>query len=480
MGMKRIAIIGAGPAGLTAAYKLSKEIDSKIACIDVYESGPHVGGLSKSIKLWNQTVDIGPHRFFSNDTRVNQLWLEVVKDQYDMVNRLTRIYYKNKFYHYPLKALNALKNLGPLEAFRCIFSYLGQKFRRKSSVDSFEEWVSRQFGKRLFRHFFKAYTEKLWGITCSELDVDFAAQRIKKLSLAAAIINSLNLGNKKKHKTLVDEFAYSKKGTGWVYEEMASMAESNGAKICLSTEVQRVIVSQGKVSGIELLDGTIVNYDVVISTMPLSVMAIQIENLPQRITENIKKLRYRNTIMVYLNVLSDKLFPDQWIYVHDARLQTGRICNFRNWLPGLYMGEKSSILAMEYWCFEEDDLWMSDDVALIDLAMNEIRTTGLIGESEILNGHVERIGRSYPVYFKGYKEILEPVQEFLDTISGLIPIGRYGSYKYNNQDHSILMGILAAENVLGTAVNNLWEINTDYDNYQEQSLITKTGLITSK
>lgn len=474
--MKKVAIIGAGPAGLTAAYTLSKSLGIKIEKLCVYEAASVAGGLSKSLSLWNQKVDLGPHRFFSHDTRVNQFWLEIVNDQYEMVSRLTRIYYKNRFYHYPLKAFNALSNLGYIEAIRCIFSYLGQKFVKKSHVDSFESWVSRQFGKRLFRHFFKAYTEKLWGISCADLDVDFAAQRIKKLSLAAAIINSLSFGNKKKHKTLVDEFAYPFNGTGWVYEEMARMTESNGAKVAFNTEVKRVIVKNGAVSGLELADGSLEEFDIIISTMPLSLMALQLENVPSEIVANIQKLRYRNTIMVYLNVNSENLFPDQWIYVHDSSLKTGRICNFRNWVPGLYNQQPTSILAMEFWCFDNDDLWSESDDTLIELASKEIGITGLLGNAAILDGHIERISGSYPVYFKGYKSILKPIESYLDEISGLIPIGRYGAYKYNNQDHSILMGLLAAENILQMKGNNLWKINTDYESYQEQSLITKTGL----
>ncbi|GIV43749.1 MAG: hypothetical protein KatS3mg035_0872 [Bacteroidia bacterium] len=473
-----IIVIGAGPAGLTAAYQLSKHIGNKIQSIKLFEASDRVGGMSTSFHLWNQIVDLGPHRFFSNDKKVNQFWLEIVGNEYDMVHRLTRIYYNGKFFYYPLKAFNALFNLGIVEASQCIMSYLPNKLGLvQNNTNTFEGWVTQRFGKRLFDIFFKTYTEKLWGIPCSELDADFAAQRIKKLSLSEAILNAFRIIDNKKHKTLVDEFAYPLYGTGSVYEKMKNRYLNNGGQLFLKTPVKKVIIQNSQAKGIQLQNGEIHTADIVISSMPLSIMVEQLDNLPHDIYSHVQQLRYRNTILVYLNIPSENIFPDQWIYVHDNRVQTGRITNFRNWLPSLYGEEKSSILTLEYWCYDYDTIWNQEDNELIHLAKQELYLTGLVNRSiPIQEGKVIRLKNSYPVYFRNYKQVLEPIQEYLKTIPNLYPIGRYGSYKYNNQDHSILMGLLTTENILENSNHDLWSVNTDYENYQEKAIITKTGL----
>ena len=265
----KIAIIGAGPAGITAAYQLAK----KNIQVDVFEAGDDVGGMAKTIKLWNQKVDLGPHRFFSSDPRVNEVWLELVGDNYDMVNRLTRIFYKNKFFYYPLKPLNALMQLGIFEAVNCVFSFAKQSLTPKTKAancegESFEDWVVKKFGRRLFEIFFKTYSEKLWGISCSELDADFAAQRIKKLSLFEALKAAFKGNRDNKHKTLVDTFAYPHGGSGVVYERMADFVRLKGGNIFLKTPVKRVCTENNEVNGVELLDGKFIEYDEVISTSP--------------------------------------------------------------------------------------------------------------------------------------------------------------------------------------------------------------------
>jgi len=475
----KVVVIGAGPAGLTAAYQLAKHIGKGVEKVDVYEANSYVGGMSTSLQLWNQRVDLGPHRFFSNDETVNKLWLEVVGNEYDMVKRLTRIYYNKKFFYYPLKPFNALKNLGTWEAIRCVASYIPQKVGlNKQNPNTFEGWVTQKFGKRLFNIFFKTYTEKLWGIPCDALDADFATQRIKKLSLSEAILSAINLIDNKKHKTLVDEFAYPKYGSGYVYEQMRKKCESMGVKIHLKTPVYSIKTENNAVKGVVLQNSAFVPADVVVSSMPLSVLVSHIPDLPITLKEKVAQLKYRNTILVYLNVNSDNLFPDQWIYVHDNQLKTGRITNFRNWLPELYGKEKTSVLCMEYWCYDEDDVWNLSEQELGQLASKELYQTGLVPQNiAVSESKVIKLHRSYPVYFKNYKEVLEPVQEYVSRIANLCAIGRYGAYKYNNQDHSILMGIKAAENVLGISNHNLWEVNTDYDTYQEKTIITKTGLV---
>jgi len=468
----KVAVIGAGPAGMTAAYELAKGG----AAVDLYEAAPSVGGLSRTIELWGQLVDLGPHRFFSSDARINRLWLEVVGRDYQMVDRLTRIFYKQKFFHYPLKAFDVLPKLGLVEIARCGMSYVRETLKPTATGASFEDWVVRAFGRRLFQIFFETYSEKLWGISCRDLDADFAAQRIKKLSFYEAVKNAFLGDGKHRHKTLVDRFAYPLQGTGMVYERMAAFLKARGQNVFLDTPVRRVVVQNGRVQGIELEEGRFVEYSAVISTMPLTLLVKTLPDVPAGVRAAVDQLRFRNTILVYLHVDGDALFPDNWLYVHSPDLKTGRITNFRNWVPSLNRGRNTTILALEYWCYGEDEIWTWDDKDLAGLASRELRQTGLIGNRAVLDGFVHRVNRCYPVYSIGYKQNLAPIQNYLAGVQGLAVIGRYGSFKYNNQDHSILMGLLAADNVLNGAEHDLWSINTDYEAYQESATITESGL----
>jgi protoporphyrinogen oxidase len=469
----RVGIIGGGPAGITAAYQLAKAG----AAVDVYEAGPDVGGLSRTIDLWGQKVDLGPHRFFSNDPRVNQVWLEVVGSDYRLIDRLTRIYYQTRFFHYPLKPANALWNMGVVTATACLASYARERLKPSYAADqneTFESWVVGRFGRKLFNMFFKSYSEKLWGIPCDQLDADFAAQRIKKFSLGEAIKSALGLGAAG-HKTLVDRFAYPTGGTGMVYERMAAAVEKAGGHVHRNAPVQRIVHFERRVKALELADGHVESFDHVISTMPLTLLVRGLGDLPAEVKAAVDRLRFRNTVLVYLHVDACDLFKDQWLYVHSPELGMGRVTNFRNWVPELYGPAKTSILALEYWCYDEDPLWQESDEVLIERASREIRATGLVKSAPILAGHVHKIRRCYPVYSRGYRKNLDPVIAHLRQYPNLQAIGRYGAFKYNNQDHSILMGVLAAENILEGTNHDLWAVNTDSD-YQEAAAIKKTGL----
>lgn len=469
---KRVAVIGAGPAGIAAAYSLAK---AGVA-VDVFEAGPSVGGLARTLELWNQKVDLGPHRFFSSDNRVNRLWLEVVGADYQMVDRLTRIYYENKFFHYPVRPFDALFKLGLAESTACLLSYVQCRISPPRRTESFEDWVVSRFGRRLFEIFFKTYSERLWGIPCHELDADFAVQRIKKLSLSEAIKHALFGARRNKHRTLLEQFAYPLGGTGMVYERMASYVNCHGGRVCLRSPVERVITQNGELAGIQFPNGERAQYDYVVSTMPITLLLASLPEVPGRVRPAAQTLGFRNTILVYLNVHSDHLFQDQWLYVHARELTMGRITNFRNWVPQLYGKERSTILALEYWCDDTDPIWVEDSDRLIALASSEVRSTRLTQNAHISGGYVHRIHRCYPVYRRGYKDNLRLVEQYLSSIKRLFVIGRYGSFKYNNQDHSLLMGILAAENIVTGARHDLWGVNTDYE-YQESSLITKAGLV---
>jgi len=464
----KVVIIGTGPAGLSCAYALVK----KGVAVELYESSPFVGGMSRSFDLWEQRVDMGPHRFYSKEKHVNQFFNELVKEEFTIVNRLTRIHYRNRFFQYPLKLGNVFRNLGPLTIAHILWDYLKQKIKPNKNPVTFEDWVTNRFGKKLFETFFKSYSEKLWGIPCSKIDANWAAQRIKTLSLFGAIKHAI-LDNKDKHKTLVDEFVYPNGGTGALYEKCADFIRTNGGTIHLNTAVKSVFVDEaGKIAkGVVLVNGTTIEADHVISTMPLTQLIKGFEGVPAHVATAAGQLYFRNTILVYLEVKSTDLFADNWIYVHSSEVRHGRITNFRNWSPSLYKDAKSSILCVEFWAFEENEIWNMKDEVISALAIKEIRSLSIFPEEiPIERTHVLRIPKSYPVYEIGYQEHLDILENYLSEFSNITPIGRYGAFKYNNQDHSILMGILAAENITDGSKINLWDINTDTE-YQEEGSI---------
>ncbi len=463
---KKVIVIGAGPAGLAAAYELAK----KGISVEVFEASEFVGGMARSFTLFGQRVDCGPHRFFSNQKLINQFFRELVKKDFALVNRLTRIYYKGKFFNYPLKLFNVFSNLSVIDMFTILYYYIYQKLFPIKDPKSFEEWVTSRFGKRLFDIFFKTYSEKLWGIPCSQIDADWAAQRIKTLTLYEAVKNAIVGDKDKKHKTLVDQFAYPNTGTGLIYERAAEYVNQNGGKVHLKRPIKKVLVENNRVTGVLLADGEEKKCDFVVSTMPITHLVKGL-NAPPKVIEASEKLRFRNTILVYLDVNSTGLFEDNWIYVHSPDVLHGRITNFRNWCPTLYGDKQTTILCMEFWAFETDDIWKADEKYLSDLAIKELKTINLLPpDTQILNSYVLRIPKCYPVYETGYRQHIDTVSAYLDTIENLIPIGRYGSFKYNNQDHSILMGILTARKIADNETVNLWAINTDTE-YQEEGKI---------
>jgi len=460
---KKIAIIGAGPAGLTAAYHLSnKEFE-----VDIYESKNFVGGMSASLELWGSKVDLGPHRFFSSDPRVNKFWLEIIENEYLMINRKTRIYYKNKFFNYPLRPFNAFIKLGFIESIKCLLSYLKTFFIKKKEIKSFEDWTSLKFGKKLYEIFFKSYSEKLWGISCKQLSADFAVQRIKKFSLGEAIKNIFI--NKNNHKTLVDEFAYPNGGTGYFYEKLSKKISDKGGNINLNTKIDTIQIDKNSIT-LEI-NKINKNYDYLISSMPITDLVNKLK--PDSTTKNaIQNLKFRNTLLVYVKIKSDKIFDDQWIYINSDDIKSGRISNFNNWKQKNKSGY--TILCFEYWFNDEDYIWNNNN-KILDITKSDIKKLNILDINHVQDFKVIPIKKCYPVYDYEYKSNLEIVIKFLKNFKNIIPIGRYGSFKYNNQDHSILMGILASKKISKDRDINLWEINTDYE-FQEKAIITETGL----
>lgn len=469
---ERVAVIGAGPAGLAAAYTLGRHG----VPADVFEAGPAAGGMSRTLALWDQRVDLGPHRFFSANLQVNRLWLDVVGLDYRMVERRTRIFYNGRFFEYPLRLADSLAKLGLAESARCLLSYFRQAWRREAPAGNFEEWVRSRFGQRLYEIFFRGYSEKVWGIRCDNLDADFASQRIRKLSLYEAARNALARGRGNRHATLVDRFAYPLGGTGSVYEKMAQAIGAQEGAVHLGTPVRRVVPRADGRLDLELETGARRAYRHVVSTMPLTRLVRALPDAPATLTEACSRLRYRNTIVVYLRLQARDVFPDQWIYVNAPELAVGRITNFRNWVPELHGESPDTILALELWCDPGDARWRDADARHVERATADLRETGLVDGARITASRVLRVPYCYPVYELGYKDHLGVVRDHLRTIPGLEVIGRSGSFKYNNQDHSLLMGILAAEKIAFGRDHDLWEVNAD-DEYQEAAVIDETGLV---
>ena len=462
-------IIGAGPAGLACGYELVKKNKN----VEVFESSSFVGGMARSFDLWGQRVDVGPHRFFSKQKKINQFFDELIKDDFTLVNRQTRIFYNQNFFEYPLKLGNVLKNLPPFVILQILWFYGIQIINPIKDPKNFEEWITSRFGKKLFELFFKHYTEKLWGIKCAEIDADWAAQRIKTLTLIGAVKSAV-FGNKgNKHKTLVDQFAYPKNGTGELYERAANYISENGGAVHKESPIKRVLLNDtnDEVKGIELLDGAIKEAKNVVSTMPITSLIKGFNNVPKNVQKAVDALYFRNTILVYLEIDKEELFSDNWLYIHSPEVKHGRITNFRNWCSSLNKGKKTTILCLEFWCFDEDEIWTGKEENVIDLAKKEIYQVNVIPKNaKILNNKVVKVSKCYPVYETGYQERLDIIIDFLKEIKGLHLIGRYGAFKYNNQDHSILMGLLAAEKIAGNNDVDLWNVNTDTE-YQEDGEI---------
>lgn len=430
----------------------------------MHEASGDIGGLSRSFVLWGQPVDLGPHRFFSKEPRVAKLWNDVVADDARCVNRLTRIYFRGQLVKYPLALLDVICKVGIKDAFGCLGSYLMALLQRsnKSEVTNFEDWVSDRFGRRLFELFFKSYSEKLWGIKCTQLDADFAKQRIKSFSLGEAIKGFFV---RRHHATLVDRFSYPTKGSGSVYEKMAQKISLKGNPVFLQSPITKVYLENNKVVSCETEAGEIKNCDQLISTMPLTKLLKSISPPPPaHVLKSAELLKFRSTVLVYLKVHGPLAFEDQWLYIHSDNVKVGRITNFKNWPSAKHVD--FSILCLEYWCNRDDAEWSYDDKQWKQMARTEIVKLGFAKDDLITDEQVVRIPFCYPIYSIGYKKLLEPIMDYINSIKNLTVIGRYGAFKYNNQDHSLLMGLLAAENIALGTHHKLWEINTD-SSYQE-------------
>ncbi len=477
-----VFIIGAGPAGLTASYLLTKRGVSAT----VIEADPvYVGGISRTANYKNFLFDIGGHRFFSKSKEVVDLWKEILPQDFIERPRLSRIYYDGKYYSYPLKAFEALGNLGVVESGLCVLSFMYKQAFPNEKPVTFHEWVANQFGERLFSIFFKTYTEKVWGMSCDEISADWAAQRIKGLDLWSAMSNALRnsiapKGKKdgtKAHdgeviKTLIESFQYPRKGPGMMWDAAARKTREQGGSIHMDSKLDKLAYDAAskrwtitaRTGGGELKTFTA---DHVISSAPITELIASFAEQPKCV-EAARKLRYRDFLTVALVVEKPDLFPDNWIYIHEPSVTVGRIQNFRSWSPEMIPNATQSCLGLEYFCFEGDGLWESSDADLIALAKKELAVVGLAAESDCVDGCVVRQKKAYPVYDEGYKTNVEAIRtELAEAYPTLHLVGRNGMHKYNNQDHAMMTAMLTVENIVaGKQLFDIWNVNEDAEYHE--------------
>jgi protoporphyrinogen oxidase len=471
-----VAIIGAGPAGLTAAYQLTKLGYS----VTVIEKDPvYVGGISRTVEHDGFRFDIGGHRFFSKSKEVVDLWNEILPDDFIERPRMSRIYYEGKFYSYPLRGFEALMNLGIWRSAMCMLSYAKAKAFPTKNPRSFEQWVVNQFGHKLYSIFFKTYTEKVWGMPCDEMSADWAAQRIKGLSLGGAVIDGLkrSLGlNKRRNdgmavKTLLETFRYPRQGPGMMWDAARDKVLAGGNRVLMGTALHQISQDQAtgrwRVAarrGDEMLT---INAGHVISSAPMRELAGRIHPLPATLP-NALDLNYRDFLTVALMIRSDDLFPDNWIYIHDPRVKVGRVQNFRSWSPEMVPDEALACVGLEYFCFEGDGLWSASDDDLVALATKELATLGLADPATVVGGRVVRQEKAYPVYDDAYRTNVEEMRGELEArYPTLHLVGRNGMHRYNNQDHAMMTAMLTVRNIqAGERIYDIWAVNEDAEYHE--------------
>ena len=472
----KAVIVGAGPAGLTAAYELSKQK----APVVVLESDPqYVGGISRTVNYKDFRFDIGGHRFFSKSREVEDLWTEIAGEDMLERPRSSRIYYRGKFYTYPLKPFEALAKLGLIESILCVLSFGAARLRPTRNAKTFEDWVSNQFGERLFRIFFKTYTEKVWGMSCNEISADWAAQRIKGLSLGSAIkhaffAKSESKDRKRVVKTMIDTFRYPRQGPGMMWEACAQKVRKLGGAVMLGRKVVGcrfecannfwVVTSRNA-------NGELEEYlaEHLVSSMPIRELVAQIEpQLPEAAIQAARALRYRDFLTVGLIVNDRGRFSDNWIYIHDPSVQVGRVQNYKSWSPEMVPDARYSSFGLEYFCFEGDGLWSTSDRELIELAKREIQEVNLAASADVVDGCVIRQPKAYPVYDDAYQQHVNTVRKALDeNCPTLHLVGRNGMHKYNNQDHAMMTAMLTAKNILaGERKYDVWAVNQDAEYHE--------------
>ena len=468
MSSKPIVIMGAGPAGLTAAWELVKEGRDVV----VWEADPsYVGGISRTVHANGFRFDIGGHRFFSKSPEVNEVWREIMPDDFIDCPRLSRIYYRKKFFAYPLEAVDSFLKLGPFETLRILASYVHAKLAPIRPETTFAQWVTNRFGRRLFEMFFKSYTEKVWGISCDEISADWAAQRIKGLSLREAVLNAFK-GKRASPtaKTLIRNFFYPRLGPGQMWETATKKIMARGGRVELDRRVQTVHWDE---TGVTHITGTNQRGEFFqlegsqfISSIPLKELMLALDPPPPpEVKAAANALRYRDFITVCLVVNRANVFPDTWIYIHDPTVKVGRVQNYKNWSAAMVPDPKFTSLGMEYFCFEGDGLWTAPDAELAELAIREAEQIGLVKRAQVQDAFVVRMPKAYPIYDQEYQKHVETIRAWVCQFHNLQPVGRNGMHHYNNQDHSMMTAMLAAKNIQGARFD-CWKVNTEAEYHE--------------
>jgi protoporphyrinogen oxidase len=458
-----VAILGGGPAGLTAGYLLAQASRPAI----LFEADETVGGLARTVIRDGYRFDLGGHRFFTKSLEVESLWHEILGDELLVRPRMSRIRWRGRFIGYPLEAGDVMRKLGALELARCSASYAAAAWRPRRKAESFEDWVSARFGRRLFELFFRTYTEKVWGVATSELRAEWAAQRIRDLSFGRAARAAI-MGDGGRVRSLIEEFHYPRLGPGQMWETMLAEIVRMGGDARLSTPVARLAHSDGRVTAVGTASGREFAASSVISSLPLGGIVQMLDPPPPRaVLEAARGLRYRDFLTVALVVRGGDPFPDTWIYVHDPEVRVGRIQNFRAWSPAMVPDADRACLGLEYFCFEGDEIWSAPDEELIALASAELERTGLVAADAIERGWVIRVPKAYPIYDTDYAERLAVIRAWLDPLHNLQQIGRNGLHRYNNSDHSMLTAIRAVDNVVRGTGHDIWAVNADSAYHEE-------------
>jgi protoporphyrinogen oxidase len=468
-------VIGAGPAGLTAGYELSKH-GQKVVILE--GDAEYVGGISRTVNYKGFHFDIGGHRFFSKAREVEDLWTEIAGDNMLERPRSSRIYYRGQFFNYPLKPMEALSKLGVWESAMCVLSFLRAKIAPKPNPKSFEDWVTNQFGERLFRIFFKTYTEKVWGMSCKEISADWAAQRIKGLSLGSAIYHAIIPKRKPKDrkdvvKTLIDTFRYPRLGPGMMWELCAEKIRANGGQIVMGRRAAGIkFDAAAKLWTVTDHTGEAYTAENVVSSMPIRELIAAIEpKLPEAAQTAAQALRYRDFLTVGLILKERDKFSDNWIYIHDPSVKVGRVQNYKSWSPYMVPDPAFCCYGLEYFCFEGDGVWTSSDADLLKLATREVEAVGLGTAADVTDGVVIRQRKAYPVYDDAYQKHVDAVRVAIEAqCPGLHLVGRNGMHKYNNQDHAMMTAMLTAQNILaGDKRFDVWAVNQDAEYHESGS-----------
>jgi protoporphyrinogen oxidase len=466
---KPTVILGGGPAGLTAGYVLAKQGLPVI----VLEAENQVGGIAKTAVRDGYRFDLGGHRFFTKVKEVDDLWHEIMKEEFLERPRMSRIYWRDrrgrtKFLDYPLRGPDVIKKLGPVDLTKALVSYLWAAVKPKGKEETYEEWVSNRFGRWLFNQFFKSYTEKVWGVPTSEIRADWAAQRIKNLSFFRAAWSAF-FGNKDdKVTSLISKFNYPRFGPGQMWEQMTEDIRALGGEVLLEHSVTKLEFDGDRCVRVHAGD-KVFEPSAVISSLPLRNTVGMAEPHPRpEVISAAKGLRYRDFLTVAVVINGDDLFPDNWIYIHDPKVNVGRIQNFRSWSPWMVPDPSKACVGLEFFCFAGDELWETDDQELVKLGMRELEQLGLAKADQLEFGFVERVPKAYPMYDPDYSERVHSIRSWLDGLDNFVQVGRNGLHRYNNSDHSSLTAMRAVDNLVKGTDHDIWAVNAESAYHEEQ------------